>query len=350
MFQKPPQNHILNVGQTLQMNRLYNLLSFPRIFLYTVNALRTQRIFIKNNLEPLIKEFQKDQNSELTNSDVKKIRRYYGYAVPAILGEGFCILRSETLTQNERIALTYLGALTGLYDDFFDKLDTSDSHILELTTNPDEKITRNIHEFLFVKFYLIALNHCPSPNLLKQRFLGVYEAQLLSKRQKDSKLSTEEISSITLLKGGVSLLFYRSALVGQPNKNEESLLYKLGGLMQLENDIFDIHKDYQDNISTLVTTVRKISELRITYTRLHKETMNLLSLTHFAKNNKLFFMRFINLIIYRGSVCLDCLERNETLTNGFFSIKDYERKHLICDMGKFKNIIKVFQYFANSKI
>jgi hypothetical protein len=117
------------------------------------------------------------------------------------------------LTQNERIALTFLGAITGLYDDLFDKLDTSASHILELTTNPNEKNAHNIHELIFEKFYNIALAHCPDSKLIKQSFIEVYQAQLLSKRQKNNILSRGEIRSITFAKGGVSLLFYRNALL-----------------------------------------------------------------------------------------------------------------------------------------
>jgi hypothetical protein len=332
------------------MNRLYNLIGFPHIFLYTVKALWVQRNFIKKNLDPILKEFQEDNYTDLTNSDIKKIRHYYGYAVPAILGEGFCILRGKRLSETERIALTCLGALTGIYDDFFDKLDTPESHILKLTTNPNEKIARNIHELLFVKFFNLALENCPATKLIRQKFIEVYKAQLLSKKQKTNKLTQEEMSSITFTKGGVSLLFYRSALVGQADDNEEKLLYLLGGLMQLENDIFDIYKDYQENLATLATTTKNISELRKVYVKLYNEIVPLVNQTHFARENKLFFLRFISLVIHRGSVCLDCLERNESLSNGAFVIQDYDRKQLICDMEKFKNLFRVFRYFINSKI
>jgi len=331
------------------MNRFRNLLSFPGIFLRTFNALRIQRKFIKTSLDPLLKKFREGQNPGLTNSDIKKIKHYYGYAVPAILGEGFCILRGEPMTYNERMALTCLGALTGLYDDFFDKLDTSASHILELTTDPNENNAHNIHELVFVKFYKIALDHCPDSKLIKQRFIEVYEAQLLSKRQKNNHLSQGEIRSITFAKGGASLLFYRNALPGQMDENERNLLYTLGGLMQLENDIFDIHKDHQDNVDTLATATKNIAELRKEYFKLYREILNLLHQTHFAQNNKLTFLRFINLIIFRGLVCLDCLERNEANTNGIFVIEHYERKQLICDMEKIKNLFKLFQYYVRSQ-
>lgn len=45
---------------------------------------------------------------------------------------------------NERLALTYLGAATGLYDDFFDDLNTSEAHIRELTINPAESSAQNL--------------------------------------------------------------------------------------------------------------------------------------------------------------------------------------------------------------
>lgn len=329
------------------MDRLYNILSFPRIFFHAVRALRTQRKFIRKSIDPIIKD---NQREGLTDVDIKKIRKYYGFAVPAILGEGFCILRGKPMQEAERSTLTYLGASTGLYDDFIDKLNTPESHILALTNHPDEKIAGNIHELLSVKFYKSALDHSPDPELIKQRALEVYKAQLLSKKQKDDSLTEEEISSITQLKGGVSLLFYRSALIGQPDKQEEELLYSLGGLMQLENDIFDIYKDHQDNIATLATTTNKIDDLRNTYQQLYNNTIHLLSKTRFSNSNKLNFLRYINLIIHRGSVCLDCLESNEKLTEGVFTIQAYERKQLICDMEKIGNIFSTFKYYVNSEI
>ncbi len=328
------------------ISRFINLLRLPGIILFMLKSLRVQQRFLIKHIDPLLNEIQKDQDVSVTNEDIKKIRRYYGLAVPAILGEAFCILRGRPLSKKERLALTYLGASTGLYDDFFDDLNTSENHIRELTIKPDEKIAQNSSELLFVRCYQNAIDNAPNPSLLKQRALDVFEAQVLSKKQKDAGISEEEIGSITWLKGGVSLLFYRSVLDGEATKSEELMLYALGKIMQLENDVFDVYKDRQQNISTLVTIERNIANLRKTYLELIKETFVLLGQTEFKAKNKRLFMRFICTIIYRGLVCLDCLERNEKLTNGLFSVKDYNRKQLICDMEKRSNQMRLIRYFA----
>lgn len=327
------------------MSKTNNIVSFPKVLFKILYSIINQRAFIRSNLNPVLENYI---TSNISNADITKIKKYYGLAVPAILGEGFCILRGKPLTQRERLTMTYLGSLTGLYDDFFDELHTQENHILELTKNPHESLVENDHESLFIKFYNLALKYSPSSELLKEKFIPVYEAQIQSKLQRNSNLSISQLSEVTLLKGGVSLLFYRSALNEVPDKTEEALLYKLGGLMQLENDIFDIYKDYQDNISTLATTIKKVEDLRETYTQLHEKVIQLIREMRFPIKNKIFFTQYLNLIICRGYVCLDMLEQNEELTNNVFSIKDYSRKHLICDMEKPKNIIKSFNYYVAS--
>jgi hypothetical protein len=328
------------------ISQLKNILRLPGIVLFMLKSLRVQQKFLIKHIDPLLDEIQKDQDESLSGNDIKKIRRYYGLAVPAILGEAFCILRGRPLSNKERFALTYLGASTGLYDDFFDDMNTSENHIKELTTKPDEKIAQNSSELLFVRCYQKAIEYAPNPHLLKQRALDVFEAQVLSKKQKATDISKEEISSITWVKGGVSLLFYRSVLEGEASKSEERMLYALGKIMQLENDVFDVFKDRQQNISTLVTTEWKIANLRNTNLELIEETFVLLGKTEFRAKNKRHFMRFICTIIYRGLVCLDCLEKNEKLTNDLFSIKDYTRKQLICDMEQRSNQMRLIRYFA----
>jgi len=79
---------------------------------------------------------------------------------------------------NERLALTYLGAATGLYDDFFDDLNTSEAPIRELTIHPAESSAQNLRESLFIRFYKLAINHALNPDLIKQRTLDVFEAQV----------------------------------------------------------------------------------------------------------------------------------------------------------------------------
>ena len=104
-----------------KMNTIGNIVNFPKILFRISNALVRQKVFVKKHIDPILVNYL---TSDLTASDISKIKKYYGLAVPAILGNGFSILRGTPLTQSENYALTYLGSLSGIYDDLFDKLNT----------------------------------------------------------------------------------------------------------------------------------------------------------------------------------------------------------------------------------
>lgn len=144
----------------------------------------------------------------------------------------------------------------------------------------------------------------------------------------------------------MSLLFYHSALDEAVPESEEKMLCALGQLLQLVNDIFDVYKDRQNNIKTLVTDAHQIKNIRQTYYNLIQEIISLLKLCPFKSKNKRLFMRFISLTIIRGLVCLDCLEKNERLTNNTFIVNDYDRNQLVCDMEMLKNFFQMIRYYS----
>ena len=329
---------------------IYNLRVLPGLYQSLIKRLRYQKQFMQKTIALDIEEIKRKQDGSLNDTDFKKITDYYGYAVPAILGEAFCLLRGKGMTERERGALTYLGALTGLFDDFFDEKNTPKTHIRELLDNPQESLVRNSHEMLFVRFFRNALENSGNRNLLMTSFYDVNDAQVLSKKQNLPEIAREEIESITIKKGGVSLLFYRSVLDGDISEKEKILVYNLGSLFQLENDIFDVYKDYKSEIRTLATIETKISNLRETFTLMMDKTILSLGATDFALENKKKFWRFISLILLEGFVCLDFLEKNEKKTNGIFSPKDYNRNDLVCDMEKISNRARLLAYFLNQQL
>ena len=91
---------------------------------------------------------------------------------------------------------------------------------------------------------------------------------MLSKQQDAPGLSYEVMKDITIRKGAESLLYYRTAFEHPLKNGEEKMLYCLGGLMQLSNDIFDVYKDQKAGVGTLVTTATKIEDLRFYYSAL----------------------------------------------------------------------------------
>ena len=325
------------------INNLIILIGLSITFFY---KLKYQRKFIKKTLAVDIAESKKTNDNTLDDQDYKKITDYYGYAVPAILGESYCILRGKKMSLKERYAITYLGGLTGLFDDFFDKKNLPENYIKNLINKPNNLVSKNSNERLFNKFYKKALENSADANLVKSYFFKVLEAQILSKKQICPEIKQDETRRITLLKGGISILFYRSNFSEYMCEEEKMMLYKLGGIGQLENDIFDVYEDYKDGTRTLVTTEKKINNLRETYISLIKDVFELVNKTNYPVKNKKAFLRIVSLVICRGFVCLDKLEKNEKLTDNHFSIENYKRKDLICDMSKPMNFLKAINYYA----
>jgi len=310
-----------------------------------ISGINRQKEFIQKNINPFIEEAKKITDGSLDENDIKKITGYYGLAVPAILGEAFCALRGINMTDRERMASTCQGAMTGLGDDFFDKQRLSEAALKDFIERPGLFNGNTASEKLFLNFYKTALANAPQPALMQQQIFRVFQAQLLSKQQAGPGLSYEVIKDTTLRKGAESLLYYRTAFENPLKKGEEKMLYCLGGLMQLSNDIFDVYKDHQNGISTLVTTAKKIKELRFLYSALLQLGTEAAYKTGYPKENIRKFLGIISIGIFsRCYVCMDQLEKNEKRSGNVFDPKQYQRKDLICDMDTAVNKWRSLKY------
>ena len=323
-----------------------NLLKFPSLYRVFKNNARIQKEFMQRTVLADLASIKLQNDNSLSETDFKKIEYYYGNAVASILGESFCILRGQELTTKERTALSYLGALTGLFDDFFDEKNTQEEQIKLLIENPNEANAQNAHEKLFVQFWNRVHENTDHIELIKNHFYKVFNVQILSKKQRQGNLSKTEIEEITFEKGAASILFYRSVFGEITDDPEYKLLYALGSIGQLENDIFDVYKDSQNNIQTLVTNATHIANIRQKYYKLHQEICTQAEHLQYPKHNVQSFVNYATAIISRGYVCLDFLEKSERQSNGVFSPKDYERKQLICDMESKKNALLSLHYYA----
>ncbi len=308
------------------------------------NNLSAQRSYLNKNIQPALSEAMQQNDGSLDDADLKKITHYYGLAVPAIVGEAFCILHNKKMSSGERTAATSQGAMTGLFDDFFDKQYLSDASIEKILQN-ENAFAKKSNEKLFMFFYRKALQSVPDKQKMQQRLMDVYKAQLESKKQVQPFITEKEIREITFYKGGASLLFYRSAFLPVPSAAEEKLAYDLGSLMQLSNDIFDVYKDRENGIKTLVTETTKINSIRILLQQQLKQYYSDAYNIGLPGKNVNRFLSILTLGIFsRAFVCLDQLESNEKLTGNQFDVKQYSRKQLICDMDGWGNKMQSAKY------
>jgi len=324
---------------------IINFFKAPGLVFHVLKNISTQQKFIKENIDPLINDARKLNDGSLDEAACKKLTSYYGLAVPAILGEAFCALRGKKMSAIERLASTCQGATTGLFDDFFDKQNFTGDGLKQFIEDPTQAKANNASQQLFLQLYTTGLQNMPDQKLTLSYVYRVYQAQVESKKQAVPGLSFEEIKAITLLKGGVSLLLYRTAFAHPMDKAEEDMLQQLGGLMQLCNDIFDVYDDCQDGIFTLITTAKKIGEIRELFLQLMKEGCAAAYRSNYPPANIKRFLDIISIGIFsRSLVCLDQLEANEKRSENIFTPRSYQRKDLICDMDTGRNKWRSLMY------
>ena len=326
---------------------LPNLIYFLPTYIDLQNDVSRQKVFIKNVLEADIVAARTENDGSLDDEDFTKIRKYYGFGVPAIVGEGFCALRGQTMTATERLTSTYQGALTGLYDDFFDKTLKSAEDIRAMMDDPANFHPASSLEKLFIHFLRKVHAGIPDKAFFSAAFDKVYQAQLDTGRQLSPSISWDEIREITFRKGGVSLLFYRSAFTHVLQSGEEKALYEAGGLMQLGNDIFDVYKDEKQGIRTFLTACEHIGQVREEFnTQLRKTLSSILEINYPQAQQKRYLQKLL-LGISRCWVCLDKLEKLEVKSGGYFRPAGYSREEMICDMEIPANMLRSIKYYLS---
>lgn len=297
----------------------------------------------------MLVSFRKENDGSLTEAQFNKITSYYAMGVPAILGDSLCILRGSPMSIKERLCMSYLGGISGLLDDLFDEPGKSADHLEDFILYPESLIAGNTHEKLLKHLYIKGLSYSPSPDKIKHVALEVFNAQQTSLSQKRSA-SDEEISELTFLKGGSSFKYYRLCLTQPVEEKEEAMIFQLGGLMQLGNDIFDVWEDARDGISTMATNSSNIKMLGEKFSQELDKTKTLVQATDYDIINKKKFQRMINLAIARVFVCLDQFEALESSSGGKFFVKNYSRTQLICDMQKGVNQFKAIDHYLRMRI
>jgi hypothetical protein len=324
-----------------------NSVQTPQLIFGLYKNIATQKKHLQQNILPVLNAAKLTNDNSLDENDFKKITHYYGLAVPAILGEAFCALHGKRMTDKQRTASTCQGAMTGLFDDFFDKQNLSEQALKNFIENPITITGNTSNEKLFLHLYNEALSNCHSKNDMLTQLYKVYDAQVESKQQATKGLSQQQIQNITIKKGGESLLFYRTAFEFELTKAEQIMLYKLGGVMQLANDIFDVYKDCKSGIYTLMTTTKKVNDVRKLFIELLNEGQAGAYKTNLPLKNVHRFLQIISIGIFsRVFVCLNHLEKAEQTSNGVFTPAAYTRQQLICDMDTAGAVLQSIKYHA----
>lgn len=310
-------------------------------------SVKTQKKYLKEYIKPELDAFLKNHN--IDQIKIEKIYNYYGMGVPALLGMLYAMPRGYPINNTERAALTYLGALTGIIDDAFDENYIAVDRVYTYIQNQSSFTPQSPSESLMVFLGNKVLEYLPPihQNDFWKVANQIFALQQQSLMQQHNLVNTNQLLSITRDKGGWPFVLYRYCLENPLPKEEQDLVFELGASMQLGNDIFDVHKDLQQEIRTVPNTILQIKNLKPIFYKWMR-----LSVDQYAKvffdneSSKKAFLVYYLLGMSRCVVCMEQYEKLEVLTQGRFKPQEYSRKQLICDMEKWSNIwrsIRVFQ-------
>jgi hypothetical protein len=269
-------------------------------------------------------------------------RIYFHLLLSAVIVLWFSTLRGKRLSRKEREAAVCLGAATPLYDDLYDELDMDRQQVRDMIQNGSGD-QHGIIAILGMHFYQRLRPLLPNEERFNACMENLAKAQEDSKAQADGQLNESIVRKITYDKGGHSFAIYRSILAHPWQQGEEQMVYKLGSLVQLTSDIFDLRKDQLHKVQTLVTDTDDIRLIREEYLQLISETIAATKQLSYHRLARKRFVMQLRLVTGRGMVCLDQLAAAQE-RHGGFDPAIFERKELVCDMERVDNLLWSFWY------
>lgn len=303
-----------------------------------------QRKHIKRHLVPSVSAILKTNDGSLTNEDIKKATVYYAGGITVFLGELFAFVRSKPLSEMERSSITYLGALTGPFDEFFDRDNLSFEKLEDFVYRTELfKPERSIEAFC-IFCYKEALELSGQPDALKKAFMEVLRTQMESKKQQGEKLDIEKLKTISWGKGAAAAVFYRYCMKNEPYPEELKFYQTLGAIIQLGDDIFDFWEDSMSNTQTIATALETVNEIELVFNDWYGKGIACVEKLQLSARKQKKLIELMHLGFSRVWVCLDQFRALEKLPNPI-KPNAQTRSQFICDMEKVATLKSCVQYY-----
>lgn len=257
----------------------------------------------------------------------RRIRDYT--RLSAITTCWFTSLHDRRPSPDERRLALYMGAFTPMYDDLMDEQGWTHQDILDRPTPSDPTV--ELVRSLLNQIRQQVAQHALFDQVLDES--GRAQNASLAQRQ-PTPLHQHELLQITRDKGNAFTLIYRVILDHPLMPGEADAIASLGFLLQLTNDLFDIHKDIQNGQQTLVTQtldMRSIRERWEAELERFGRSWCQIPCKHASIKRSLYQ---IAILLSRGDQAMHNLIRLQERQGGHFQPEVASRADLICDMER----------------
>ena len=273
-----------------------------------------------------------------------KILKYYGLFITSFLCSSYKKLYGKTLSEAERKRATLFGILTPVGDDLFDMDKLDHQAIRQITFAPEKYTATTFSAWVAKEIQGFLLSDVPHKDAYIKASKAVLDIQEETVKQTNASITQREIERITYTKGAVSVIIYHQCLDDAADEQMQEVLFLIGSLYQLGNDIFDLYKDVRDNIYTLVNTCENYEALQERFLdRIRLQNQKIMDLPY-AKKDKEAFCIVMNTINARSMVALDQFIQFEKQHKSKINWWQQERKAMIVDMEKASNFLKWLYY------
>jgi hypothetical protein len=308
------------------------------------SELKVQKQFNKTFLIPYLDELEKKYNGKFLPEQRKKILDYYGLFITSFLCSSYKRLYGKKLSNEERKRATLFGILTPVGDDLFDIDKLDDESIRQITFSPESFAATTFAAHVAKEIQTYLLQTVPHKEEYIQASTNVLDIQIETIKQTKPGISKEEMRRITYTKGAVSVIIYHQCLNEAADLQMQEVLFLIGSLYQLGNDIFDLYKDVHDNIYTLVNTCDDYVQFKKDFIeRVQVQNEKIYALPY-TKKDKEDFCIVMNTINGRSLVAIDQFIATQKKYGSKIDWWKLERKDMIVDMEKSRNILKWLRY------
>jgi len=214
-------------------------------------------------------------------------------------------LYGKKLSEEERKRATLFGVLTPVGDDLFDIDKLGNESIRQITFHPETFVPTTFSGFVAKEIQTYLLQQVPFKKEYLEASANVLDIQIETLKQTQPGMPRDEMERITYTKGAVSVIIYHQCLDDVADKQMLEVLFLVGSLYQVGNDIFDLYKDVRDNIFTLINTCEDFVAFKENFlSRVRLQNQKIMALPFPGKNKKEFCI-VMNTINARSVVALD---------------------------------------------
>jgi hypothetical protein len=284
-----------------------------------------------------IQQLEKQFDGRFDDLTFKKIVNSYAIYNP-MLCDAFALLHGRVTNREERIRMLHYFICSSLFDNFYDRKELTSEEIRAISFNPVTYHSRGFDEKIFLHSHVLLKNYVRDQQNYEVVTQQLFKAQQDSMKQFGDTITDEEIKKVTFAKGGYSVLLCSFYLENDASAEEQQCWYRIGSIIQLTNDLFDIYKDLQDGSHTLATRMTNANAFNQFFMELVdqlKEEIRVLPYNSAVKRD--FTMSMMGICAF-GWIALAQLR---TIQGDRFSLPklaSFPRKDLVIDMEKPENL------------